>query len=176
MARHVVPVPRSGEEPPAAADEALRVLVAVDGSSASVRALVWGLEFAASCGGVVEVVTAWPLHAPVHVGEAPGHFSHARWQAVAAQRSAIEQAASILDGAVPEATSVLNGSARDVLVQSAEGAALLVVGTRRAFPADDEARPTLAEALQEAVRCPVLEVSALGAVSLPWGDRAFART
>jgi hypothetical protein len=77
MTRPPVPGPRSSAEPSALPD---RVVVAVSGGRASVRALVWGLRHAAEHDLRVEVVTAWPLHGAVFVREVAGHFCEPRWR------------------------------------------------------------------------------------------------
>lgn len=172
MTRSVVPQPRTGLE---AVETERRVVVGVDGSPASVRALMWALEFAESCGGAVEVVTAWPMHAPVFIGEVPGHFSDARWQAIHAQNQAVAHAHELLPGHDRAVTKLIrNDGPLDALLDAADGAALVVLGARRSYPSAPATGTTLAEALQVAAPCPVLEVSAQGVVSLPWGEHAFA--
>lgn len=171
MVTTAVPQPRSSPEQVAASP---RVVIGVDGSPASVRALVWALGFAEAYDIAVEVVTAWPMHAPVFIGEVPGHFNDARWQAVQAQRRAVEHAGALL-GEVPSVvTTVTNALPAAGLLAASVDADLLVLGARCPYPAAPSPETTLAEELQRVAPCPVLEVSALGVVSLPWGEHAFA--
>ena len=107
------------------------VVVGVDGSEASVRALVWALRYAAEHIAVVEVITAWPLHAAAFIGEAPGHFNEARWQAVQAQARVIAHATSLVAEAPPHTARVENARPLDALIRAAEQASLLVLGTDR---------------------------------------------
>jgi len=167
MTRKLVPTPRTGSDD-VVEDIApvRRVVVGVDGSVACVRALMWALEFADTCDAAVEVVTAWPMHAPVFIGEVPGHFNDARWQAVKAQQMAVEHAGQLLARSVQRVVVRLdNARPFDALLGAAVDATMVVLGTRRPFPTAEGGSEGLAEALQLASGCPVLEVSALGVVS-----------
>jgi nucleotide-binding universal stress UspA family protein len=109
-----------------------RILVGVDGSAGSVDALRWALDEARLRGAAVEVVHAWQYP---YVGEIAG------MAAPAAPLEALEASArAVLDETVEQAggsatglemeTSVVLGPAAPALLQRAEGADLLVVGSR----------------------------------------------
>jgi nucleotide-binding universal stress UspA family protein len=109
-----------------------KVVVGVDGSESSLRALRWAAGQAALMGLPLEVVTAWtfpdhpaPLDVPVRVDNLDSLIDQA-----------LVELDDIVDGAIPTnqrehvCTRVIRGDAAHVLLQEAEGAALLVVGTR----------------------------------------------
>jgi hypothetical protein len=110
-------------------------VVAVDGSEASVRALIWGLRHAAEHGLTVEVLTAWPVHGAM-VHDVPGHFNDARWHAREVQAAAMAKALAVVEHAPPYNLSVANATAADALIRAAAQAALLVLGSDE--PPSDE--------------------------------------
>lgn len=108
-----------------------RIVVAVDGSAASVRALVWALNHAASTGASVEALTAWPLHGAVFVREVAGHFCEPRWRAREVQADAVARALTQVDETPPYDLRVVNADLVDALVRASTRAALVVVGSDR---------------------------------------------
>lgn len=114
-------------------DHRPRVVVGVDGSTGSRAALQWAVEEARLRGAVVEPVLVW--HPPEYA------YAYASTMALVPAPSITEEAAlraklwldKALEG-VPEGTEMrpqlLEGHAAKVLVQVAEGADLLVVGSR----------------------------------------------
>ncbi|GAA4658982.1 universal stress protein [Arthrobacter cryoconiti] len=105
-----------------------RIVVGVDGSETSVRAVQEAVRLAAELGGVVEAVAAWEPPTKGSSYEALGIGSFA------------EGARHVLDGALAEAfgeslpallsSRVERGSAATVLVAASEGARYVVVGRR----------------------------------------------
>ena len=108
------------------------VVVGVDGSAPSLRALRWAAAQATLMGIPLDVVTAWtfpehpaPLDVPVHI-ENLDHL-------VDEARTKLNQ---IIHEVVPAnqrahvSAKVIRGDAAHVLLEEAEGAALLVIGTR----------------------------------------------
>ena len=94
-------------------------------------------------------------------------------QAVQAQRRTVEHAGALL-GEIPSVlTTVTNAPPVAGLLAASVDADLLVLGARYPYPVAPSSGTTLAEELQRVAPCPVLEVSALGVVSLPWGEHAF---
>ncbi|WP_028803819.1 universal stress protein [Streptomyces sp. 142MFCol3.1] len=106
-----------------------RVVVGVDGSSSSFAALRWAVRYAGLVGGTVEAVAVWEL---------PGLYG---WSAPAVDIDIDEEEAR--DRMLQELTEVLgaeatgsvrsrvvHGNAPDVLLRAAEGADVLVVGSR----------------------------------------------
>ncbi|MFD7624889.1 universal stress protein [Streptomyces sp. NPDC059851] len=109
--------------------EAPRIVVGVDGSSSSRAALRWAVRYAGLVGGEVEAVTAW---------EVPGESS---WSAPAvdatfdeeeAERSLVEEVRTVLgeEGAALVHERLVHGHPAEVLVDAAQGADVLVVGSR----------------------------------------------
>ena len=109
-------------------DERRRIVVGVDGFESSKAALRWAIHQAGLTGAVVEAVTAW--HVPAGTG----------WVPMADMPDYQEDAFTILAEAVagmctidPEVQvcpRVVEGRAGQVLVDAADGAELLVVGSR----------------------------------------------
>ena len=103
-------------------------LVALDGSDASVRALVWGFRHATARGMCVEVLTVWPSHRSVFIHEVPG-FSAARWSAQTAQHGAIQRAlAEVQDGPVM-ASRLENADPGAAIVRASSRCDLVVLGS-----------------------------------------------
>jgi nucleotide-binding universal stress UspA family protein len=105
-----------------------RIVVGVDGFESSKAALRWAIHQAKLTGAVVEAVTAW--HVPAGTGVVP----------IADMPDYREDAQSVLGEAIAEMCTtdtevevcprVLVGRAAQVLVEEAEGAELLVLGSR----------------------------------------------
>jgi len=119
-----------GENPTAA--ERQKVVVGVDGSESSLRALRWAARHADRVGAPLEVVTAWtfpehpaPLDVPIQLQNLDDLMDEAR-----------AKLDEIVADAVPPgqrgsvSTRVIRGNAGQVLLAEAESASLLVVGTR----------------------------------------------
>lgn len=104
-------------------------LVAVDGSEASVRALVWGLRHALDRGWCVEVLTVWPTHHSVLIHEVPGHFNAARWNAHTAQTAALRQALDRVSHEPVTASRLENGDAVEAIVRASARCDLVVLGS-----------------------------------------------
>ena len=105
-----------------------RIVVGVDGFESSKAALRWAIRQAKLTGAVVEAVTAW--HIPVGTS----------WMPTADMPDYQDDASSVLCEAITEMCTldpdvqvcprVVEGRAGQVLVDAAEGADLLVVGSR----------------------------------------------
>ena len=107
-----------------------RIVVGVDGSEASERALQWAVEEAGLRGASVTIVNAWSM------AFAGGGFPYA---GLAIDPGSFETAGQeVLDAAVRSAeasgvtieTSLVCGGAAESLLAAAKGADLLVVGSR----------------------------------------------
>jgi nucleotide-binding universal stress UspA family protein len=106
-----------------------RIVVAVDGSAASVRALVWAFRRASELGLRVEALTTWPLHGAVFVREVAGHFCEPRWRAREVQAEAVSRALAAVDDAPPYELRVVNADLVDALVRASARAVMVVTGS-----------------------------------------------
>jgi nucleotide-binding universal stress UspA family protein len=109
-------------------DEQPRIVVGVDGFESSKAALRWAIHQAKLTGAVVEAVTAW--HVPAGTGwvpatDTPDYQEDARNVLCEAMAEMCT-----LDPDVQVCPRVVEGRAGQVLVDVAEGADLLVVGSR----------------------------------------------
>jgi len=107
-----------------------RILVGIDGSDRALDAARWAAHEAALRGASVHLVSAWEIPTALYgVGitdeEVDGLIIGAE-QCLEAARKAVEEIAP----AVEVQSSAVEGFATQVLVRAAEGAALLVVGSR----------------------------------------------
>ena len=116
-------------------DLAGAVVVGVDDTPPSREALRYALAEGVRRSAPVRVVTAWVATADV-AGGSPDP-DQVRADATAAQEAAVREALALLGEQPPVVTrEVVFGYGADVLVESARGAALLVVGhTPRRWPA-----------------------------------------
>lgn len=112
--------------------KAARIVVGVDGSPSSKKALGWAVSQAERTGAQVEAVTAW---------EYPQFYGSVGWTFPQGGEEAISTAAEVvLEEAVTEAveghpdtvvhTTVTYGGPAEVLLEAAKGSDLLVVGSR----------------------------------------------
>ena len=124
--RPPVPAPRPASVAGGPPD---RIVVAVDDSEASVRALVWAFGRARELGVRVEALTTWPLHGAVFVREVAGHFCEPRWRAREVQAAAVARALARVDDAPPYEMRVVNADLVDALTRAGARAVLVVVGT-----------------------------------------------
>lgn len=106
-----------------------RIVVGVDGSPSSIKALSWAIRQAELTGAEVEAVTAWSY--PSGYGWAPFGDGAADFEGNAGKL--LFEALAEVSGIAPDVMVeplVVQGHAADVLVRAAEGADLLVVGSR----------------------------------------------
>lgn len=106
-----------------------RIVVGVDGSSSSKAALRWAIRQAKLTGSSVEAVTTW--HYPAAYGLAPGSDGSYDFEANA--KNALVEALAEVSGVEPDVLVrplVTEGFAAEVLLHEAQGADLLVVGSR----------------------------------------------
>lgn len=112
---------------PEPAEQRGRVVVGVDGSPSSLHALEWAVQRATLTRAVVEAVTAWHYPAAVagyHVKDRIDWKANAQ----AVQDTAVKEALG--DEATSLVRRVVQGHPVRVLLDAAEGADLLVVGSR----------------------------------------------
>ncbi|HKE77103.1 MAG TPA: universal stress protein [Acidimicrobiales bacterium] len=137
------------------------IVVGVDGSTASRRALAWAVDQAGRTGATVEAVHAW---APPDLG--PDTVSRALVgtgdceEAAGRELELVVGAADTSRLAAPVARTLVPGAAGPALVAAAEDADLLVVGGRGLDGPDGDGVGPVAEAVVRGVRCPVVVVPA----------------
>jgi nucleotide-binding universal stress UspA family protein len=108
-------------------DEQRRIVVGVDGFESSKAALRWAIRQAKLTGAVVEAVIAW--HVPVGTGWIPtADMPDYQEDAFTVLAEAITEMCTV-DPDVQVCPRVLEGRAGQVLVEAADGADLLVVGS-----------------------------------------------
>ncbi|MDG9687561.1 universal stress protein [Streptomyces sp. DH18] len=138
-----------------------RIVVGVDGSDSSQQALRWAARYAAATGGVVEAVAAWDIpqfHGalgwlPPTSGDEKALESEAR--------RGLERTVEEAVGANPSVevrvrTEVRYGTAANVLLQAANGASLLVVGSRGLGGFKGLVLGSVAQHCVQQATCPVL--------------------
>ena len=106
-----------------------RIVVAVDGSEGSASALRWAARQAGYSGATLEAVIAWQF--PAFFGWAPVGEDSADFGSIA-EKTLNDALNEVFGSQWPEwvRTRVVEGYPGRVLVEAAEGADLLVVGSR----------------------------------------------
>lgn len=157
-ALHRVPKNRRPDRAPRRSD-GRTCLVAVDGSDASVHALVWGFRYATDRGMCVEVLTVWPSHRSVLIHEVPGHVSAARWSARSAQADVIRRALEeVLDRPIT-AARLENADAGTAIVHASARCDLVVMGSN-----SNDSSHSLTDRVLEEAACEVVVVGSSGHV------------
>jgi nucleotide-binding universal stress UspA family protein len=139
-----------------------RVVAGVDGSPASISALRWAIQQAALTGATVDAVIAWnyPVAAGGGYGWAPasmaGDFDF-RENAEKVLASAIGTARGP-GSDVPVHALVVEGGAAQVLLDAADGAGLLVVGSRGHGGFTEALLGSVSQHCVHHARCPVVVV------------------
>ena len=141
-----------------------RIVVGVDGSPASKAALAWAVEQAGLTGASVDAVIAW--HYPIMVAGMPyapiamvecadfGEF------ATKVLSDAIAEMVDP-DGPVKVSSVVREGNAAQVLLDAADGAELLVVGSRGHGGFTEALLGSVSQACVHHARCPVVIIRAV---------------
>ncbi len=131
-----------------------RVVVGVDGSSASLQGLEWALRYASLSRSDVDVVAAWDWHvnvslAPIAPDFAPEISAEQMLDCLIQQKRA-EHPDLQIDG------RVVQGNAGSVLEDASKGAALLVIATRGHGELVGLLLDSVSEHCVTHARCPVL--------------------
>ncbi len=109
-----------------------RIVVGVDGSPSAQAALVWAIRQAELTGATVEAVLAW--HYPIMIHRAAWALvtpqDEADVEGLFARELSDAVAKAVAHSQVRVSTAVRNGNAAQVLLDAADGADLLVVGSR----------------------------------------------
>ena len=105
-----------------------RIVVGIDGSAESTRALDWAITYATQSGDVLDVVTAWMF--PMAIGYAfTTTVDEVRHKALDLLDQAISHVADVAPDVVVRGEA-LEQPAGPALVMASKGADLLVVGSR----------------------------------------------
>jgi nucleotide-binding universal stress UspA family protein len=137
-----------------------RIVVGVDGSPSSSAALAWAVRQAGLTGACVEAVIAW--HAPAMSGAAPfgpgvlDDWDYGAW-AANALTGVIKQTVDP-DGPVRVSATVREGNTAQVLLEAANGADLLVVGSRGHGGFAEAMLGSVGQACVHHAQCPVVIV------------------
>jgi len=148
----------SGSEPQG--DVVKRVVVGVDGSEPSLRALRWAARDAELTGAVLDVITVWTF--PEHAAPL-GLVVRVPWpeDVMAQARQALD---ALIERELPGWDSqrvhaqVIRGSAAAVLLEAARDADLLVVGSRGRGAFADLLLGSVSERCVRQAPCPVVVV------------------
>lgn len=136
------------------------VVVGVDGSEPSLRALRWAAHQAAVAGSTLDVVTAWTF--PEHAAPL-GVVPKVPWpeELLAQAQEALDR---LLDEVLPDRdkdrvhAKVIRGPAAPVLLDAARDAALLVVGTRGRSEFEELLLGSVSDNCVRHAGCPVVVV------------------
>jgi nucleotide-binding universal stress UspA family protein len=132
-----------------------RIVVGVDGSPSSVEALRWALEQAELTGARIEVVTAWEPQA-AYWWAMPVIDEGAEALAQRMQADCMRQVLHAVPPRVELDQFVTQGPPAKVLMKAAEGARLLVLGTRGHRPLVEAMLGSVGQQCVHEARCPVV--------------------
>lgn len=135
------------------------IVVGVDGSEGSALALRWALDEAQSRGDSITAVATWQwLGTGEGVLDTSG-LQTAQEFAVAGLDDAVDSALADWEGTPPDITrKVVQGRPADALLQAAEGADLLVVGSHGHGRLRHVTMGSVSEACMQKATCPVVVV------------------
>jgi nucleotide-binding universal stress UspA family protein len=138
-----------------------RIVVGVDGSAVSVRAMRWALGQAEATGAVVEAVIAWNI--PTGYGVGPTVIDGEDVAGIAEQSlaAAVDEASAAHPG-VSAQRWVLRGDPAAVLVDQAKDADLLVVGSHGHGSFAGALLGSVSQHCVQHAACPVVVVRATG--------------
>jgi nucleotide-binding universal stress UspA family protein len=142
--------------------DAGRIVVGVDGSTSSHAALRWAVRQAALTGASVEAITAWQAPTMVGLGagfaeaeQSAGDDDRIRAAAERVAREALAEATADLP-AVRVKVEVGEGSAAQFLLNAANGATMVVVGSRGHGGITGTLLGSVGQTLAQHAPCPVL--------------------
>lgn len=143
------------------------VMVGVDGSQGSARALAWALREARDRRAPLRVVTAWAWGGTLTPGRPPIPWSRdvsAARQARQSQEALVRAVVARFPGALPQLTTELvQGDAASVLIDRCHGSDLLVLGSRGPRATGDARPGSVGSVTDTCLRhctCPVVVVPA----------------
>jgi len=117
-----------------AAETPSRIVVGVDGSAGSKHALAWAMTQAHRTGATVEAVASWqdPVAYGYSYGFPQGAYAGESFSSIMTKvlHETISEVTAGVTAAVTVTPRTLQGHPAEVLLRAAEGAQLLVVGSR----------------------------------------------
>jgi nucleotide-binding universal stress UspA family protein len=134
------------------------IVVGVDGSAPSVRALRWAAEEAVTRGSSLEVIHVWErpqAYAPLGVGSYPVDPGPAEEEGEKVLYRALAEARTLAPG-VPLRSRLEEGAAGTVLIDAARDADLLVVGSRGLGGVRRLFLGSVSQQVAHHARCPVV--------------------
>jgi nucleotide-binding universal stress UspA family protein len=105
-----------------------RIVVGVDGSSHSEKALEWGAHLAATFGADIVAVSAWDYPPAIGWGSVPQEWHPDQDMAKVLQETLHKVFGAELPGGLR--TVVREGGAAKILLEESKGATMLIVGSR----------------------------------------------
>ncbi|MFB7471397.1 universal stress protein [Kitasatospora sp. NPDC056184] len=136
-----------------------RIVVGVDGSPASERALRWAVDYARLTGGTVHAVAAWEY--PAFYGWAGASVPAPEFNPEELAGKTLSDTVARVVGAEPDVRiteSVKPGNAAQALLEASRGAALAVVGSRGLGGFTGALLGSVSRHLTEHAPCPVVVV------------------
>ncbi|MGH3477387.1 MAG: universal stress protein [Nocardioidaceae bacterium] len=135
------------------------IVVGIDGSDGSRRALRWAIDEARQRKCAVEAVTAWPARgADTELTE--DQAAEARRQADESERHVVDTVLRTIDDAPPISYETVHGDAVEVLVHLSTRAQLLVVGSHGTSSLRHAGIGSVSEACARLAACPVVVLPA----------------
>ncbi|WP_171053220.1 universal stress protein [Streptomyces marianii] len=138
-------------------DPAPRVVVGIDGSPSSYAALRWAVRHAGLIGATVDAVAAYELPG-AHAWSAPA--VDMEFDAEEAKRGLVEEVRKVLGetGETQVHERLVHGNPAEALLVAAEGAELLVVGSRGRGGFARMLLGSVSQQVSQHARCPVVIV------------------
>ncbi|MET8701092.1 universal stress protein [Kitasatospora sp. NPDC058032] len=136
-----------------------RIVVGVDGSPASERALRWAVDYARLTGGTVHAIAAWEY--PAFYGWAGASVPAPEFNPEELAGKTLSDTVTRVVGKQPEVRiteSVKPGNAAQALLEASRGAALAVVGSRGLGGFTGALLGSVSRHLTEHAPCPVVVV------------------
>ncbi|MFI8459767.1 universal stress protein [Kitasatospora sp. NPDC085464] len=137
-----------------------RIVVGVDGSPASEQALQWAVDYAEAVGGTIDAIAAWEYPAFYGwAGQGVPNLDVVNPEELAGKT--LSETVTRVVGSAPAvqiSERVMPGNAARALLEAAEGAALLVVGSRGLGGFAGVLLGSVSRHLTEHAPCPVVVV------------------
>lgn len=130
------------------------IVVGVDGSPHSERALAWALDYAKLSGASLRIICAWDL--PPAFGGTISYADPSFYRQAAEEFAA--SAAERVPGDVPSESHAIAGHPADVLTQESDEASVLVLGSRGRGGFADMLLGSVTGYCSHHARCPVVVV------------------